>query len=135
MALAENNHHSAPRRPTIARAREEESDEMNNAFGQKTLLSRAASTMYYRMDDGDVLAARPSLLAKVLPRCTSSRHSCLLQKIDTPSVEQVIAVPKLSLDRISQRSAVRRPQTAEQLVEVPTVLSYALLQERIAAKH
>ena len=124
MALAENNHHSAPRRPTIARAREE-----------KTLLSRAASTMYYRMDDGDVLAARPSLLAKVLPRCTSSRHSCLLQKIDTPSVEQVIAVPKLSVDRIPQRSAVRRPQTAEQLVGVPTVLSCALLQERIAAKH
>ena len=56
----------------------------------------------------------------------------VLQKIDTPSVEQVIAVPMISLDRIPQRSAVCRPQKAEQLVEVPTVLSYALLQQRIA---
>ena len=35
-ALAENNHHSAPRRPTMAKARGEESDEMNNATGQKS---------------------------------------------------------------------------------------------------
>ena len=43
MALAEYNHHSAPRRPTISRARGEES-EMNNATGQKTSLPRAANT-------------------------------------------------------------------------------------------
>ena len=35
MALAEMTHHSAPRRPTMARARGEES-EMNNATGQTT---------------------------------------------------------------------------------------------------
>ena len=39
---------------------------------------------------------------------------------------------KLSHDRIPQRSASRRPQKGEQLVEVPTVLSYALLQQHAA---
>ena len=44
----------------------------------------------------------------------------VLRKFDVPSVEQVIAVPMNSFDRVPQRSAVRRPQKAEQLVEVPT---------------
>ena len=53
--------------------------------------------------------------------------------IDTPSlVEQVIVVPKISLDRIPQRSAVRRPQKAEQLVEVPTIVSFSSLQQQTA---
>ena len=47
MALAENNHHS----PTMARAREEEKDELLNATGQKTPPSTAASTVYFSLDD------------------------------------------------------------------------------------
>ena len=48
-------------------------------------------------------------------------------------VQQVIAVPKISLDRVPQRLVERRlPQMVEQLVDVPTVLSYALLQQRTA---
>ena len=43
-----------------------------------------------------------------------------MQKHDTVLSEQVIEVPKLSHDSIPQRSTVRRPQSAEQLVEVPT---------------
>ena len=53
----------------------------------------------------------------------------LLQKIVTASLVepvQVIAVPKISLDRIHQRSAARRTQMAEQLVEVPSEPGYAL---------
>ena len=53
----------------------------------------------------------------------------LLQKIVTASLvepAQVVAVPKISLDLIPQRSAVRRTQMAEQLVEVPTEPGYAL---------
>ena len=47
----------------------------------------------------------------------------VLQLIDTPSlVEQVVAVPKISLER----SALRRPQKAEQMVEVPTEPGYTL---------
>ena len=53
----------------------------------------------------------------------------LLQKIVTASLVelvQVIAVPKISLDRTPQRSAVRRPQKAEQLMDVPTEPGYSL---------
>ena len=102
---------------------------MNHAMGQKTPPSRAASSVYFTLDDdGDVLAARPTPLAEVRPQERVQRHTVVhivdilpyvqilnvlvpqmgnqvvevLQKIDTPSlVEQVIAVPKISLDRIS----------------------------------
>ena len=50
----------------------------------------------------------------------------VLRMLDVPAFEQVIAVPKISLDRVHQRSAVRRPQKAEQLVEVPTDPGYSL---------
>ena len=48
----------------------------------------------------------------------------VLRKLDAPSVEQVVAAPKITLDRVHQRSAARRPQTAEQLVDVPTERGY-----------
>ena len=48
----------------------------------------------------------------------------VLRKLDAPFVEQVIAAPKISFDRVLLRSAARRPQTAEQLVEVPTERGY-----------
>ena len=52
----------------------------------------------------------------------------LLQKIVSSLVElvQVLAVPKISFDRVPQRSEARSPQTAEKLVEVPTDPGYAL---------
>ena len=59
----------------------------------------------------------------------------LLRKIDALAlVEQVIALPKISLDRVPQRSVCRRSRRAEQLVEVPTIVSYSSLQQR-TAKH
>ena len=48
---------------------------------------------------------------------------------------QVIDVPMISQDSVQQRLVDRDhrlPQMAEQLVEVPTVLSLALLQHQIA---
>ena len=50
----------------------------------------------------------------------------VLRKLHVPAVEQVIAVPLISLDQVLQRSAIRRPQKAEQLVEVPTEPAYSL---------
>ena len=52
---------------------------------------------------------------------------------DLPVDEQVIAVPKISTDRVSQRLVERRlPQIVEQLVEVPTVLTPTRIALRIA---
>ena len=45
-----------------------------------------------------------------------------------PVPEQVIEVPKILLDDVPKRTAVRDTKLAEQLVEVPTIVSYSLLQ-------
>ena len=55
--------------------------------------------------------------------------------LDLPIGEQVIAVPQISTNRVSQRLVERRlPQMVEQLVEVPTVVSYSSLLQREAKK-
>ena len=50
--------------------------------------------------------------------------------------EPVIEVPKISLDRTPQRlgDRLRQPQMAEQLVDVPTVVTYSSLQQLTAEK-
>ena len=45
-----------------------------------------------------------------------------------PVAEQVIDVPKIFIERIPPRTSVREPQLAEQLVEVPTIVSFSSLQ-------
>ena len=135
---------------------------MNTATGQKTPLPRAASTVHFTLfDGGDELAARPTPLVEVRPQQGVLRHTveCIadvvpmvqildvpvpqsgdqvvevLQKIDVPLLpEQVIDVPKISQDlallRLGDR--LRQPQTAEQLMEVPTIVSYSSLLEQTA---
>ena len=49
-----------------------------------------------------------------------------------PLAVQVIEVPKILTDVIPARSLVPEPQSAEQLVEVPTVLSPTRIALRIA---
>ena len=69
-------------------------------------------------------APMPQMAGTVLDFCRT---------LDLPGDEQVITVPKFSTDRVPQRLVERCfPQLAEQLVEVPTVLSYSLLQQRTA---
>ena len=135
---------------------------MNIAYGQKTPLPRAASTVHFDLfDDGDVLAARPPPLVEVRPQLGVQRHTSEqvvetfvpVQVLDAPVpqmgvvqvaefmqqfdvlvvAEQVIDVPRISLDRTQQRlgDCLRQPQTAEQLVEVPTIISYSSLQRSV----
>ena len=47
---------------------------------------------------------------------------------DTHVPEQVIEVPKILIDELPVRTPVREPQLAEQLVEVPTIISFSSLQ-------
>ena len=54
----------------------------------------------------------------------------LFRALDSSIAEQVIEVPKLSCSSCPSRSPCLEPQMAEQLVDVPTVLSYAVLQQR-----
>ena len=105
------------------------------------------------------VARRPPPLAEVRPSVRAQRHVAeqladiapMVQILDSPvpqtseqllevfrlldtqmPVEQAIAVPKISLDRIPQRSFVLTPQSAEQLVEVPTVLTPTRIALQIA---
>ena len=50
--------------------------------------------------------------------------------LDLPVAEQVSEVPKVSSSSCPSRAVLKAPQVVEQLVEVPTVLSHALLQQR-----
>ena len=142
----------------MARARGEERDELHNATGQKTSLPRAASTVYFSLDDdGDVLAARPDRLCEVRPKDRVLRRTVeqnvdavtfpsldvrepemgnqlveVLQKIDTRTSHQVIKVPKIFPDSVPQRLVERRPpQMAEQLVGVPDGASVCTFGSRL----
>ena len=61
----------------------------------------------------------------------------VLRFFDTlcPVAEQVIDVPKISLEDIPARRLCREPQLVEQLVEVPTVVSYSSLLQRTVEQH
>ena len=91
---------------------------------------------------------RPAPLLEVLPQVGAQRHTVdqivdavpvplmveqlvdVLQLFDAliPVAEQVIDVPKIFVERIPPRTSVREPQLAEQLVEVPTIVSFSSLQ-------
>ena len=143
----------------MARARGEERDELRNAAGQKTPPRRAASTVYFSLDDdGDVLAARSDRLLYVRPQDRFLRRTVeqnvdavtllsldvpepqmgnqlveVPQKIDTRTSHQVIEVVKIFPDRVPQRLVESRPpQMAEQLVEVPTIMSFISPQQQTA---
>ena len=112
----------------MATARGKDS-ELHNATGQRTPPPRAASTVYFSLDDdGGVVAARPDRLQEVRPQDRVLRRTVeqnvdavtfpslgvlepqmrnqlveVLQKIDTRSSHQVIEVPKIFPVSVPQR--------------------------------
>ena len=70
-----------------------------------------------------------------LPWCKFSMHQCqdTTRFFDTllPVPVQVIEVPKILLYDVPMRAVLRDPQLVEQLVEVPTIVSYSWLQLRM----
>ena len=55
----------------------------------------------------------------------------ILAPLDFRVAEQVIEVPKIVCPPRAARTVLRAPQTADQLVEVPTIISYSSLLQRI----
>ena len=126
---------------------------------------QVAGTQYFAMDVDEVPAtgSRPDRLAGVRPQERVQQHPVdqivdtapalpildvpvplmgeqlvdVLRFFDTlcPVAEQVIDVPKISLEDIPARRLCREPQLAEQLVEVPTVVSYSSLLQRTVEQH
>ena len=96
------------------------------------------------------VAMRPLPLVEVQPSVRAQRHAVeglgefapvpqlvdhvaeALRLLDRPIAEQVIAVPTVSCSSCPSRSCVPEPQSADQLVEVPTVLTPTRIALQIA---
>ena len=59
----------------------------------------------------------------------------MLSPLDLPIPEQVIDVPKIVCPTRAARTVLRAPQLAEQLVEVPTIVSYSSSLQRTMEQH
>ena len=156
MALAESQHHAAPRRQSMARAGEGVRVELYGDDPEQ-LSPQAAGAQHFFLDLDEAPAAggsRPDRLSEVRPQERDQRHT-VEQIISAPMLdvpvplmeeqllvdafaphdiqvpEQVIEVPKILIDELSARTPVREPQLAEQLVEVPTIISFSSLQRNV----
>ena len=69
------------------------------------------------------------LLSLILPQMVDQLVA-VLARYDMPLADQVIEVPKVSCPPSSRcaRAVLWTPQTVEQLVDVPTIVSFSLLQ-------
>ena len=141
MALVENLHHSANR--TVLPMKEEV-EQHHAPRGQKP--AREGRGTQYLFVGGVIVpepVAEPQLHARVQRHTVEQRseHTPYVQILDAPVpqvvdfvldvfraldssiAEQVIEVPKLSCSSCPSRSPCLEPQMAEQMVEVPAVLS------------
>ena len=144
--LATFQHHSAPRGPRTARTGGGARDELHGRAPDDAP-PQAAGTQYFAMDVDDVPAAggsRPDRLSDVSGPQERVQRCTVQQIVDYPSlpilddpeplmVGQVIEVPKIQSCRWSSRRFVdslaifRHPQMAEQLVEVPTTVTFPMI--------
>ena len=141
--LATYQHHSAPRGPRSARTGEGARDELHGYAPEDASpqgsrppclgVSRGPLARVQRRTVQQIVDAVPlvPLLDDPVPQMVDTVLE-FFRALDLPVVEQVIAVPKISIDRVSQRLVERRlPQMVEQLVEVPTTVSYSSLQRTV----
>ena len=140
MALAEVTHHTAPRGQKTATARGEERDELYDAIGlmnphptRPTPLVEVrplGRVLRHVVDDLGEFAPMVQILDLPMPQMVDYVVGAL-RLLDFPIAEQVIDVPKISCSPCPSRSLVPEPQSADQLVEVPTVLSPLRIAEQI----
>ena len=83
------------------------------------------------VEDLGELAPLVQILDLPVPQTVDSVTD-ILRLLDRPIAEQVIAVPTVSCSSCPLRSCVPEPQLADQLVEVPTVLTPTRIASLIA---
>ena len=141
MALAEATHHTHPKGQKTARARGEERDELYDAKGLMTPLPSWPTPLVEVRPQRRVLrhaveglgefAPMVQILDAPVPPMVDYVAEAL-RLLDRPIAEQVIEVPTVSCSPCPSRSQVPVPLTAEQLVEVPTILTPTRIALRIA---
>ena len=144
-------HVSAPQRPTGTEDGQDRGGARDELHGHapEDAHPHAAGTQYFAMDVDDVPAAggsRPDRLFAVSGPQERVHRRTVQQTVDYPSlpilddpvplmVGQVIEVPKIQRSsRWSYRrfvDSLRQPQTVEQLVDVPTIISCSSLQRAV----
>ena len=142
--LAETQHHAAPRGQNKARSGREarvvphggvpEAPLPQGGSGPPCLgVPRGPHVRLERhvVEDLGVLAPLVQILDLPVPQVVENVTDTL-RILDLLIAEQVIEVPKISCWRCPSRFLVPVPQSAEQLVEVPTVLSPTRIALRIA---
>ena len=158
MLLAESQHHAAPRGQSRARSGEWERGVLHGQVPEHPTPQVAGMDL----DEVPATRSRPDRLAGVRPHERVQLHP-VDQIVDTapalpildvpvplmgeqlvdvlrffntlcPVAEQVIDVPKISLEDIPARRLCRVPQLVEQLVEVPTVVSCSSFLQRTVAQ-
>ena len=82
----------------------------------------AARAQRHIVEDLGELAPLVQILDLPVPQMVGSVTD-VLRLLDRPLAEQAISVPKISCSSCPSRSRVPEPQLADQLVEVPTVLT------------
>ena len=87
---------------------------------------RQGKVVRHVMEDPSSVCPFAQILDLSAPQMVGDVTDTLLRIVDFPIAEQVIEVPKISCSPCPSRSRVPEPQSAEQLVEVPTVLSPTL---------
>ena len=155
-ALAAYTHHSAPRRQTIPRAGGWERVALHGQVPEHPT-PQAAGAQHFAMDAGEGVGEAPAawrpapLLEVLLQQRTAEQivepvpvvpllHAFVPQMVeqlvdilallDFRVAEQVIEVPKIVYPPRAARTVLRAPQTADQLVEVPTPVSYSSFFQR-----
>ena len=121
MALAESTHHSAPRGQKMARAGGRARDELHGYAPEDAPTQRRS----LRHVVGHLPA--PSLDVPVLQMVDQLPDIEHFFAALSPDPEQVIKVPKILPFDVPMRAALRVTQLVEQLVEVPTTVSYSSL--------
>ena len=157
MALAAALHHSRDVGPVTYNALQSQktarAEATCDALRSQTT-SVAGNTEFFSLYEEELGGTRPDRLYEVRPQERDQRRTVeqnvdtalffpsldvpvqmanqlleVCRQIDTPIPKQVIDVPKISSSRQSHRRRVRfAEQTAEQLVEVPTIISYSSLR-------
>ena len=158
--LATFQHHSAPRGPRTARTGGGARDELHGHAPEDAPPQAAGARYFAMDAGEDVgeapAAGRPAPLLEVLPQERAQQRTVeqivdpvpvapllhvivpqmveqlvdILTPLDFPVPEQVIEVPKIVCQLLTARTVLCATQTVEQLMEVPTSISYSSLLQR-----
>ena len=141
MLLAESQNHAAPRGQNKARSggssctTRPSSGSASPPGGRPAPLSEVAGwqdrVKRHVIEDLGTVCPYVQILDLPVPHVVENVTDTL-RFLDLPIAEQVIEVPKISCSPCPSRSPFPEPQSAEQLVEVPTVLSPTCIALQIA---